>query len=130
MRRGSRSTRRPPALRYKAAPDFEAPTDAGKNNSYVVRVRASDGGLSDDQTITVAVTNVAPLIVGNNAANVLNGTSEEDTIRGLGGNDRLRGFGSNDRLEGGTGNDILDGGLGNDRMSAARATTLSSSICG
>ena len=100
------------ALSFVTAPDFEVPTDVGKNNSYVVQVRASDGTLFDDQTITVAVTNVAPLIVGTNAANVLNGTVEDDTIRGLGGNDLLRGFGSNDRLEGGTGNDTLDGGLG------------------
>ena len=33
------------ALAFKVAPDFEAPTDVGHNNSYVVRVRASDGSL-------------------------------------------------------------------------------------
>ena len=43
-------------LRLIAAPNFEAPTDTGANNSYVVQVRASDGSLFDTQTITVNVT--------------------------------------------------------------------------
>jgi len=47
------------ALSFIAAPDFEAPTDTDGNNSYVVQVRAFDGALQDDQTITVNVTNVA-----------------------------------------------------------------------
>ncbi|MGB9367492.1 MAG: Ig-like domain-containing protein, partial [Xanthobacteraceae bacterium] len=46
------------ALSFITAPDFEAPTDADHNNSYIVNVRAADGSLFDDQTITVAVTNV------------------------------------------------------------------------
>ena len=41
------------ALSFVAAPDFEAPTDQDGDNSYVVQVRASDGSLSDLQTITV-----------------------------------------------------------------------------
>ena len=47
-------------LRFKSAPDFEAPADAGGNNMYVVTVQASDGG--DDTTatevVTIEVTNV------------------------------------------------------------------------
>jgi VCBS repeat-containing protein len=46
------------ALAFVAAPDFEAPTDADHNNSYIVQVRASDGALNDDQTLTVNVTDV------------------------------------------------------------------------
>ena len=46
------------ALAFAARPDFEGPTDAGHNNSYVVTVRASDGVLFDDQTITVNVTDI------------------------------------------------------------------------
>jgi hypothetical protein len=46
------------ALSFVSAPDFEHPTDSDHNNSYVVQVRASDGSLSDDQTITVNVTDV------------------------------------------------------------------------
>jgi hypothetical protein len=48
------------ALAFASAPDFEAPADAGAeigNNTYQVTVRVTDsGGLTDDQTITVTVT--------------------------------------------------------------------------
>ena len=44
------------ALTFAAAPNFEAPTDTDHNNSYIVQVRASDGIQSDDQLITVNVT--------------------------------------------------------------------------
>ena len=56
------------ALSFVAAPNFEAPTDAGANNVYDVIVRASDGALFDDQTLAVTVTNVnefAPVISSN-----------------------------------------------------------------
>ena len=47
------------ALSFKAAPNFEAPADAGANNVYDVVVRVTDnGGLTDDQAIAVTVTNV------------------------------------------------------------------------
>ena len=46
------------ALAFAARPDFEGPADADHNNSYVVTVRASDGTLFDDQTITVNVTDI------------------------------------------------------------------------
>jgi hypothetical protein len=45
-------------LAFIAAPDFENPGDSGGDNSYVVQVAASDGSLTDVQTITVNVTNV------------------------------------------------------------------------
>jgi ELWxxDGT repeat protein len=44
------------ALSFVAAPNFDIPTDTDHNNSYLVQVRASDGSLSDDQSITVQVT--------------------------------------------------------------------------
>ncbi len=47
------------ALAFVAAPDFEAPGDAGANNVYDVIVRVSDGTLADTQAIAVTVTNVA-----------------------------------------------------------------------
>jgi hypothetical protein len=55
------------ALAFLAAPDFEHPTDADHNNSYIVQVRASDGILFDDQTITVNIgdVNEAPVITSN-----------------------------------------------------------------
>jgi hypothetical protein len=47
------------ALAFKIAPDYEAPLDADRNNSYEVIVSASDSLLSDTQVITVIVTDVA-----------------------------------------------------------------------
>ena len=75
------------ALSFVAAPDFEAPADQDGNNSYVVQVRASDGSLSDLQTITVNVTDVSGTIIGDNGDNVLAGTGENDLISGGGGDD-------------------------------------------
>ncbi|MEJ0075729.1 MAG: Ig-like domain-containing protein [Alphaproteobacteria bacterium] len=46
------------ALSFITAPDFEAPADSDHNNTYVVQVQASDGSLTDTQTITVSVGNV------------------------------------------------------------------------
>ena len=48
-------------LAFISAPDFETPTDVGgtdADNTYVVTVQASDGVLTDTQTINVSVTNV------------------------------------------------------------------------
>jgi hypothetical protein len=47
------------ALSFLTSPDFATPGDANHDNSYLVQVRASDGSLSDDQAITVNVTNGA-----------------------------------------------------------------------
>jgi hypothetical protein len=46
------------ALSFITSPDFENPTDADHSGSYIVRVRASDGSLTAEQTITVNVTDV------------------------------------------------------------------------
>ncbi|MGO4832166.1 cadherin repeat domain-containing protein, partial [Rhizobiaceae sp. 2RAB30] len=46
------------ALVFKAAPDFEAPKDNGKNNVYDVIVQASDGKLIDVQSLQVSVKDV------------------------------------------------------------------------
>ncbi|MDC1022819.1 cadherin domain-containing protein, partial [bacterium] len=58
-------------LSFKTVPNYESPTDSGANNSYVVKVRASDGALHDEQTITVNVTNIneSPSITSNGAGN-------------------------------------------------------------
>ena len=59
---------------FITAPDFENPTDTATsgNNTYVVTVRAFDGLSSDDQTITVTVTDVndAPVITSSASINV------------------------------------------------------------
>ena len=43
------------ALYFVLAPDYEHPADADHNNTYVVQVSASDGGLADTQTLTITV---------------------------------------------------------------------------
>ena len=47
------------AVTFIAAPDFENPTDADRNNTYVVRIRAVDAaGNVSFQTLTVTIANV------------------------------------------------------------------------
>ncbi|MFC3177457.1 Ig-like domain-containing protein, partial [Undibacterium amnicola] len=57
-------------LTFKTTPNFETPADNGGNNIYDVIVTASDGSLTDTQTLAITVTNVndAPTIVGLSAA--------------------------------------------------------------
>ncbi|WP_284178199.1 cadherin domain-containing protein [Rhabdaerophilum sp. SD176] len=66
-------------LTFLAAPDFEAPTDAGGNNVYDVRVQVSDGiGGTTAQDIAVTVTNQNEVPTITSAATVSvveNGTS-------------------------------------------------------
>jgi serralysin len=45
-------------LTFKAAPNFEAPADAGANNVYDITVTASDGSLSTPLTLAITVTDV------------------------------------------------------------------------
>ena len=101
------------ALSFIAAPDFEKPADADKNNHYLVQVGATDGALIDVQTLTVRVTDVAPLII---RSGIVNGTAENDTMRGGNGKDTLRGLGEKDRIDGRGGIDRLDGGVNDDRL--------------
>jgi Ca2+-binding RTX toxin-like protein len=51
-------------LSFIAAPNFEAPTDAGANNVYDVIVKATDGIASDTQAIAVTVQNVNEAMTG------------------------------------------------------------------
>ncbi|MGH6782572.1 MAG: PQQ-dependent sugar dehydrogenase, partial [Sphingomonadaceae bacterium] len=44
------------ALSFRAAPDFEAPSDADRNNVYIVRIAVSDGRTSETLTLSVTVT--------------------------------------------------------------------------
>ncbi len=57
------------ALAFISLPDYEFPVDADKNNKYEVVVTASDGSLTDTQTLTVQVLdgaeNAAPQITSN-----------------------------------------------------------------
>ncbi len=46
------------ALSFKAAPDYENPTDADHNNTYILTVTATtDEGTQASQTVTITVTN-------------------------------------------------------------------------
>jgi hypothetical protein len=80
------------ALSFIAAPDYEAPTDGGADNSYVVQVRASDGSLNDVQTITVNVTNeneVPPATAGTPSDDAFTAPTGTTTIDALGGVDTV-----------------------------------------
>jgi Ca2+-binding RTX toxin-like protein len=121
-------------LSFVTAPDFENPADSDGNGSYIVEVQASDGSLSDTQTITVNITDaVGATVTGSTKADTINATTTvtgqplptnegdiisggkgNDTIDGLGGNDNIDGGAGNDRITGGAGDDIMTGGAGND----------------
>ena len=45
-------------LRFGESPNFEAPADTDKDNTYVVMVNASDGAESDTENVVIEVTNV------------------------------------------------------------------------
>ena len=66
------------ALSFLSAPDYEAPADAGADNTYEVTVRASDGTLFDDETFTVNVTNVneAPVFSSSATPSVPENTTD------------------------------------------------------
>ncbi|MCE2922800.1 MAG: cadherin repeat domain-containing protein, partial [Roseomonas sp.] len=96
------------AVTFRAAPNFEAPTDAGGNNVYDIIVTASDGALTASRNVAITVTDMPGA--------TQNGTAGPDALTmGLGADDaRLSGLGGNDTLTGGSGRDLLDGGGGDD----------------
>lgn len=52
-------------LSFKTPPDFEFPTDANGDNTYIVIVQASDGSQSSLQAMLVTVTNQSEPLVGD-----------------------------------------------------------------
>ena len=70
------------ALTFLAAPNFEAPADAGANNVYEVQVSVSDGSIAVTQDIAVTVTNVneTPAITSGAAFNVAENTTAVATV--------------------------------------------------
>ena len=105
-------------LKFITAPDYEAPTDANRDNVYAVTVVATDArGAIDTQTLTIGVTDVVGITkTGSILSETMTGTSEQDVLDGSWGNDVINGLGGNDRLIGGLGNDTLNGGDGNDTL--------------
>ncbi|RKQ68232.1 DUF4347 domain-containing protein [Oceanibaculum indicum] len=70
------------AITFKTAPDFENPSDDGKNNVYDIKVTASDGTLTSsaqDVTITVTDANDAPTLAANKGASVETGQTVKIT---------------------------------------------------
>ncbi|MES2939032.1 MAG: cadherin domain-containing protein [Pseudomonadota bacterium] len=69
------------ALSFVTAPNYESPLDSGSDNGYEVTVQASDGTLTDTQSIFVSVTNVneAPVITSNAGGASANVTVAENT---------------------------------------------------
>ncbi|MCW2283671.1 ribosomal protein S11 [Rhodoblastus acidophilus] len=69
------------ALGFVSAPNYEAPSDANRDNVYDVIVAASDGALSGTQTVSVKVTNVneAPVITSGGAGDAATYSIAENT---------------------------------------------------
>ena len=65
------------ALSFANAPDFEAPTDADRDNAYQLSLQASDGKASVSQALSISVTDVdeAPSITSAASANVTENSS-------------------------------------------------------
>ncbi len=105
------------AVRFNAAPDYEAPADAGANNVYNVTVTASDGVNSAAQNVAITVSDVGEnvLLGSGNDVFIENGVNE-GSVDGGAGNDTLTGGSGNDVLSGGTGNDSITGNAGNDTL--------------
>jgi hypothetical protein len=74
------------ALTYVTAPNFEAPTDSDKNNSYLVVVRATDAsGNHTDHVLTVQITDVDEVTPRIDAiAKELRSDLRNHAFRGLG----------------------------------------------
>ena len=63
---------------FKAAPDFETPTDADGNNVYDITVTASDGLNSTEKDVAITVTNEndkAPEFTSGDTASVAENTT-------------------------------------------------------
>ncbi len=119
------------ALSFKAAPDFETPKDAGKNNVYDVTVKASDGKLTDTQAIKVTVTDVKGKAVnGTAAADKLAGTVEANTLDGKAGADTLTGGKGNDTyIVDNSGDKVIEkAGEGTDLVKASVSHTLAANV--
>ena len=72
-------------LHFVTAPDFENPVDTNKDNVYEVKVMASDGKLSAQQTLNVIVTdvfeNIAPVLTSHEGKSKVSlSVTENDTL--------------------------------------------------
>jgi Ca2+-binding RTX toxin-like protein len=119
-------------LRFAATPDYEAPGDSDGDNLYEVTVRASDGLAYDEQTLIVAVDDVAEargtskadVLTGGSRGDVIWAGSGDDIVTDLFGDNKLYGGDGNDRLTTGDGDDVLSGGAGADILRSAGGSDL------
>ena len=108
------------ALAFAAAPDFEAPLDAGANNVYDVIVRVSDGSNTDTQAIAVTVTDASGLLRVTTTSDVADGNTS--SIEALNANPGADGFVSlREAIL--AANNTANGVSGPDRIAFAIATT-------
>ena len=71
------------ALNFTTAPDFENPSDQGRNNEYVVEVTVTDGTYSTKKTFTITITDENdndPMITSDNTKSVAEGITDVLTV--------------------------------------------------
>jgi VCBS repeat-containing protein len=114
-------------LRLLAAPNYEAPTDQGANNQYVVTVTVKDvANAVDTITYTVNVADVAEgtAIQGTATGQTVTGSAASNILIGLGGNDTVNGQAGNDTIVATLtdGNDTYNGGADSDTLDMSAMT--------
>ena len=64
-------------LTFRTSPDYEDPADGNTDNVYLVTVVATAGDLTDDQEVTVTVSNVDELgtLSGSTSASIMEGAT-------------------------------------------------------
>jgi Ca2+-binding RTX toxin-like protein len=131
------------AVSFKAAPNYEAPADAGGNNVYDLALTATDqSGASAAKAVAINVSDTAEVVTltagddhftdtgvaetairGGAGDDTLTGGASGDFLFGEGGNDSLIGNDGDDGLCGGSGIDVLVGGAGADTAVFSGAVT-------
>ncbi len=110
-------------LSFKNPPDFENPLDQDGDNEYEVTVVGTDdGGLTDEQDVTITVNDVDEvlpdgIVDGEETGETMGPGYDDSNPVDDGGGDQIDGTdGIDDVIEGNGGNDIIDSGLGDDTV--------------
>ena len=77
---------------FVASPDYEDPKDAGRDNSYDIVVKVSDGLLSSTKAVAITVSNrndTPPHLTGGSGNDTLTGTTKGDKFFGGAGIDTV-----------------------------------------
>ena len=77
---------------FLKAPDYEDPKDAGRDNTYDIVVKASDGLLYSTKAVAISVINMndtPPHITGGSGNDILTGTAKGDKFFGGAGSDTV-----------------------------------------